>query len=134
MLTQRGVDLSDANLSGAELATLELTEPTFSGADLSDTNLSEATVNDEQLDTVWLLEGATMPYSSAPRLTIRLGTSSRGIGDSSSSSAPPLAYCVTFSPKFMSASCLLRVTTQAALLFGMSPSTASIVFTSESFE
>jgi uncharacterized protein YjbI with pentapeptide repeats len=56
-----GVDLNDANLSGAELVALDLTETDFSGADLSGTNLSEATVNAEQLDTVWSLEGATMP-------------------------------------------------------------------------
>ena len=55
-----GVDLGDANLRGAELATLDLTETDLSGADLSDANLSEATVNDEQLDAVWSLEGATM--------------------------------------------------------------------------
>lgn len=59
-----GVDLSDANLSGAELATLDLTETDLSGADLSGANLSEATVNDEQLATVWSLEGATMPDGS----------------------------------------------------------------------
>ena len=56
-----GADLSDANLSGAELVALDLTETDLSGADLSGANLSEATVNDEQLDTVWSLEGATMP-------------------------------------------------------------------------
>jgi uncharacterized protein YjbI with pentapeptide repeats len=32
----------------------------LSDADLSGANLSEATVNDEQLDTAWSLEGATM--------------------------------------------------------------------------
>src|SRR5215217_1261483 len=32
--------------------------------DLSGANLSEATVNEEQLDTVWSLEGATMPDGS----------------------------------------------------------------------
>jgi uncharacterized protein YjbI with pentapeptide repeats len=41
-----GVDLSDADLSGA---------------DLSGANLRGATVNEEQLDTVWSLERATMP-------------------------------------------------------------------------
>ena len=59
-----GVDLSDANLSGAELVTLDLSETDLSGADLSGANLSEATVSDEQLDTVWSLEGATMPEGS----------------------------------------------------------------------
>lgn len=59
-----GVDLSDANLSGAELVTLDLSETDLSGADLSGANLSEATVSDEQLDTVWSLEGATMPDGS----------------------------------------------------------------------
>jgi hypothetical protein len=59
-----GVDLSNANLSGAELVTLDLSETDLSGADLSGANLSEATVNDEQLDTVWSLEGATMPDGS----------------------------------------------------------------------
>jgi nitrogen fixation-related uncharacterized protein len=59
-----GVDLSDANLSGAELVTLDLNETDLSGADLSGANLREATVDDEQLDTVWSLEGATMPNGS----------------------------------------------------------------------
>lgn len=59
-----GVDLSDANLSGAELVALDLTETDLSGADLSGANLSEATVNEEQLDMVWSLEGATMPDGS----------------------------------------------------------------------
>jgi hypothetical protein len=59
-----GVDLSDANLSGAELVTLDLSETDLSGADLSGANLGEATVSDEQLDTVWSLEGATMPDGS----------------------------------------------------------------------
>jgi hypothetical protein len=59
-----GVDLSDANLSGAELVTLDLSETDLSGADLSGANLREATVDDEQLDTVWSLEGATMPDGS----------------------------------------------------------------------
>jgi uncharacterized protein YjbI with pentapeptide repeats len=58
------VDLSNANLSGAELVALDLTETDLSGADLSGANLSEATVNEEQLDTVWSLEGATMPDGS----------------------------------------------------------------------
>jgi Pentapeptide repeats (8 copies) len=58
------VDLSDANLSGAELVGLDLTETDLRGADLSDANLSEATVNEEQLDTVWSLEGATLPDGS----------------------------------------------------------------------
>jgi uncharacterized protein YjbI with pentapeptide repeats len=46
------------------LVTLDLSETDLSGADLSGANLSEATVNDEQLDTVWSLEGATMPDGS----------------------------------------------------------------------
>ena len=58
------VDLSDANLSGAELVGLDLTDTNLSGADLSGANLSEATVNEEQLDTVFSLEGATMPDGS----------------------------------------------------------------------
>jgi uncharacterized protein YjbI with pentapeptide repeats len=60
MPTLRGIDLNDANLSGAELPTLNLTETNLSGADLSGANLSEAKVNDEQLETVRSLEGATM--------------------------------------------------------------------------
>src|SRR5918995_470939 len=59
-----GADLSDANLSGAELVALDLTETDLSGADLSGANLSEATVNEEQLDTVFSLEVATMPDGS----------------------------------------------------------------------
>jgi hypothetical protein len=59
-----GVDFSNANLSGSELEALDLTQTDLSGADLSGANLSEATVNDEQLDTVWSLEGATMPDGS----------------------------------------------------------------------
>ncbi len=59
-----GVDLSDANLRGAELVTLDLTETNLSGADLLGANLSEATVTDEQLDTVWSLEGAIIPDGS----------------------------------------------------------------------
>jgi uncharacterized protein YjbI with pentapeptide repeats len=43
------------------LVTLDLSETDLSGSDLSGANLSEATVSDEQLDTVWSLEGATMP-------------------------------------------------------------------------
>jgi nitrogen fixation-related uncharacterized protein len=58
------VDLSDANLSGAELVALDLSETDLSGADLSGANLSEASVDDEQLDTVWSLEGATLPDGS----------------------------------------------------------------------
>ena len=45
-------------------ADVALTEADLSGADLSGANLSKATVNDEQLDTVWSLEGATMPDGS----------------------------------------------------------------------
>jgi uncharacterized protein YjbI with pentapeptide repeats len=54
----------NADLSEAELVALDLTETDLSGADLSGANLSEATVNDEQLGTVRLLEGATMPDGS----------------------------------------------------------------------
>ena len=56
-----GVDLIDADLSGAELVGLDLTGTDLSGADVSGANLSEAADNDEQLETVWSLEGTTMP-------------------------------------------------------------------------
>jgi uncharacterized protein YjbI with pentapeptide repeats len=46
------------------LVALDLSDTDLSGADLSGTNLSEATVNEEQLDTVGSLEGATMPDGS----------------------------------------------------------------------
>jgi uncharacterized protein YjbI with pentapeptide repeats len=76
----KGAILKGANLSGvwvgttdpnlpwhpkhADLEGVDLSETDLSGADLSGANLSEATVNGEQLDTVFSLEGATMPDGS----------------------------------------------------------------------
>jgi uncharacterized protein YjbI with pentapeptide repeats len=42
-----GVDLSETNLSGAELVTLDLAETNLSGVDRSGANLSEASVDDK---------------------------------------------------------------------------------------
>src|SRR5829696_5669279 len=64
----RGADLSDADLSHAKLETTWLSDPRhpgdaadLSGADLSHAYLKDATVKEEQLERAESLEGATMP-------------------------------------------------------------------------
>jgi len=56
-----GADLTDADLRGAHLTGADLTDADLTNANLSGAYLDDSTVTEEQLDTTWSLEGATLP-------------------------------------------------------------------------